>query len=158
MEMDFIETIDELKTKYEYNIKDIDILEADGICSHLGFLCYDGICCLLERINQIIEKLKLYKGNKKDIADKYIKEMTESYNYYNNLEKEVLNYIRYYISAIRDIQADFKRRIEIKNTKDFSLRAIKEILNSNIQVYIKYDKEIINLLNKIKNLNFIFNF
>ena len=84
--------------------------------------------------------------------------MTESYNYYNNLEKEVLNYIRYYINAIRDIQADFKRRIEIKNIKDFSLRVIKEILNSNIQVYIKYDKEIINFLNKIKNLNFIINF
>ena len=84
--------------------------------------------------------------------------MTESYNYYNNLEKEVLNYIRYYISAIRDIQADYKRRIEIKNIKEYSLKAIKEILNSNIQVYIKYDKEIINLLNKIKNLNYIFNF
>ena len=142
MEMDFIETIDELKTKYEYNIQDIDILEADDICSHLWFLCYDGICCLLKRINQIIEKLKLYKGNKNDIADKYIKEMTESYNYYNNLEKEVLNYIRYYINAIRDIQADYKRRIEIKNIKEYSLKAIKEILNSNIQVYIKYDKEI----------------
>ena len=154
--MEFIENIDELKQKYEYKIGNIE--DTDLICSHLGFLCYYGICCLLTEINLLIEKLRLYSGEKKNISVQYIKEMNQLYNKYNNLKEEVNEYYRYYINLIRDIQGNLRRKPEVKNIKEFSAKAIKEILDSNVEVYINHDKKIINILNKIKDIYLIFNF
>lgn len=156
MEIDYIDNIDELNIKYEYKIN--DILKSDDICLHLGFVCYDGMSFLLKKINQLIEKLKLYNGPKKDIAVQNLKEMTELFDIYKKLKKEVFDYNCYYIDLVRDIVVNYKKCTEIKNVKETTLKVIKGILDSNIEVYIKYDKKIINTLNKIKDLNFIFNF
>ena len=156
MDFECIENIDQLKIKYEYTIK--NIAESDDICSHLGFLCYYGIFLLLEKINQLIENLKLYNGPKKDMAAQYLKEMTELYSNYSNLQEEVSDYNLYYIRLINDIKINYKIKPEIKNIKETSLKAIKAILDSNVETYIKYDKKIINLYNKIKDLNYIFKF
>ena len=153
--MEYIENIDELKIKYEYKIK--DILKSDGICLDLGFVCYYRMSFLLKKINQAIEKLKLYKGPKKDIAVQFLKEMTELYSNYTKLKEEVFEYCSYYYRLIRDIIANNKLKPEIKSMKESSLKAIKGILDSNIEVYIKYDKKIINVLNKIKDFNFNLN-
>jgi hypothetical protein len=154
--MQFIDNLEELKLKYEYKLDDIS--ESDSVCFHIGFVCYDGMCSLLKKIDKLITKLKSYKGPKDDIATQTLKEIAELSRKYTTLKDELNTSNYYYVLLIRGIQITYQKSPEIKNIKESTIKIIQGILDFLIEIYIKYDKEIINNINKINDLNVIFNF
>ena len=111
--MQFIDNLEELKLKYEYKLDDIS--ESDSVCFHIGFVCYDGMCSLLKKIDKLITKLKSYKGPKDDIATQTLKEMAELSRKYTTLKDELNTSNYYYVLLIRGIQITYQKSPEIKN-------------------------------------------
>ena len=151
------ECIDDLKKKYKYNIN-ANYKQYDIIFVNLSIKCYSGICNLIEKIEELIQKLKGYKGSKSEDAQKYLIKMMEKLNYYNILRIKLREDMVYYTKLIRNIIAELEIHLKIQNLEEICLRILKEILNSKVQQYIKFDKYIINLLNLIQHINILFYF
>ena len=156
MENKFIDDIDDLNKKYEYNINNYE--NYDIICTCLTSKCDTGIKQLIAAIEKLIKNLLEYNGPNIDKAQAYLKKMNEFLDYYLYLKKKIFNDNIYYISLIQNFQGQYEIHSEIKNMKELYIKNIKTILQSRVQEYIKFDKQIINLFNIIKDLNIFFNF
>ena len=152
----FIDNIDDLKKKYEYDINDYE--DYDNLCSLLSFKCYSGINELIVAIEILIKNLLAYTGQKINEAQKYLKEMNNFLKYYRNLKKQIFDNNIYYMTLIRDLHAQYQLHGDIKNIKQIYIKNIETILQLRVREYIKFDKEIINLFNIINDLITFFNF
>ena len=65
MDNKFDENIEQLKSKYKYDIDDFS--KSLKINSELNFVCYYGIEKFLHMIRELIDKLKKYNGQKKSL-------------------------------------------------------------------------------------------
>ena len=156
MDNKFDENIEQLKSKYKYDIDDFS--KSLKINSELNFVCYYGIEKFLHMIRELIDKLKKYNGQKKELAEKQLKSMNELLEYYKKLGNQIIIDNIYYDEIIKSIQRDCQKYSNYKNLKESNNKAIKEILDLNVYNYIKYDKAIINLIDKLRDINKTFNF
>ena len=156
MDNKFDESIEQLKSKYKYDIDDFS--KSLKINSELNFVCYYGIEKFLRMIRELIDKLKKYNGQKKELAEKQLKSMNELLDYYKKLGNQIIIDNIYYDEIIKSIQRDCQKDSNYKNLKESNNKAIKEILDLNVYNYIKYDKAIINLIDKLRDINKTFNF
>ena len=156
MEDEENKNIDQISLKYKYN--DSDILENDDILRNLSAECYIDLDYLEDKIDELLDNLKQYNGNKKKEVQKYIIQMNELSNYCKSSKKDIMKNDIYYSKVICNIQDNYKQYSTCYNMEQTCKKAIKEILDLKIKEFIKYDKIIINNYDLIKNINKDLNF
>ena len=152
----FPNNIDDLKSKYDYDKNNYE--EYDEISIELSSRCNLGIEYLLEDIEELIKQLKNYNGDKKQEAKQYIIIMTESHKQYKSIMNQVTDEGADSLILIRHFKGLIKDYNNVKEIKDICKKNLEAILNQRVQKLIRFDKQIINSFNIIKDLNKYFHF
>ena len=149
--------IEELKKKYEYDAN--NFFGYDDIWIKINAKCCAGIEGLKYKIKRFMEKLKNYNGEKKDEKKNYLERMDESLKYWQKLEIELMDDTFYYNKIISCNYFNYEQYESIiPDIQEICKKTCKSILDSRIELYIKYDKKIINILNQIDSFNKYFQF
>lgn len=149
-------SFEDIKKKYQYDIN--NCFDYENLSIELSFICYDGVCHLVKKLNKVIANLNEYKGASKKEAENYLKKMTDSLQYFENQKKKISKDVIYFTRIIGNMKVHLKSNWNIKTLKEICIKNIKTVLDSQVHDYIKVDKNIINCLNLIKDITLVFNF
>lgn len=144
-----------IKSRYKYTIR-------DGFCAFNNDLNYSLFRWLLEdlKIEENLEllKMKIEKkvsnnfGEAKYISDKiFIDQIIYEFNAIKNEAKSRFNFSD---SIIRQIESNYEKNKTKIGVLEIYRKACKDIMQNSIECYIKYEKKLILLLDKLKDKNF----
>lgn len=140
---------DELKKYYKFTLESQSAEENN---TYLRVLFGDRLSELniLEKFKEFKEKFKHYQG-KNEAANEYKKLYDEIVHEYNDIIYKSNQIWKFNIHLIRDLE-DKSKEISNKTGKNGLYNINKEILSSVVDSYIKLDKSLVIIKNKINEL------
>lgn len=139
--------LENIKKEYEYTIDPLDLINTSLIKYY--YLHGHFKCVLIKyNIDGKIQQVKNYMHNKKDKIDKNVFESFEKtldkiLNDYEAIMKKVSFDWNEITDTLMPIIDDYKKNIDKPEAKDAYINISKDIINKEINVYIKYQKKLI---------------
>ena len=140
---------DELKNYYKYSLDNEDASRMNSLLRVLFGRRLDELK-IKELLNELDEKIKHFQG-KNESKSEYRKLCIEMAREYNGIIDKANEIGKFNFELIRDIELNYKE-IYKKTGKNGFININKEILNGVVDSYIKLDKELIIIKNKINDL------
>lgn len=154
MKNEYTININAMKKNYKYDENNYEELEA--VMDKFIIKCYTKIGNIIKKTEELILKLRDYKGPKKNDKQKYLPKLERSMEDYQSLKNKIFMDWLFYTELMRDFKAHIKVHNKINYVEELCKKNTNEVLHLVVQKLIQVDINILNQLNLINYLNFLF--